>query len=131
MSNIATRVTGTYSGDSRAFVYADVSGQPGRASVTLDMSKFTAAQLAAGSLPSGIVLGKIDATGLYGPYDPAATDGRKVPAGFLWNAFTPTGTQEAAPLWFGPGAIKESKLPTGSGLDAGAKTALGAWFKFF
>ncbi|MFC9995743.1 head decoration protein [Nocardia sp. NPDC127526] len=131
MSNIATRKTGTFRGDSRAFVYADISAQAGRASVTLDMSKFTSVQMPEGYLPSGIVLGKITATGKYGPYDKSAADGRETPAGFLWDAFAPTGPDEAAPLWFGPGAIKESKLPAGHGLDAQAKTLLAAWFKFF
>ncbi|WP_433662455.1 head decoration protein [Nocardia sp. CA-128927] len=136
MSNIAIRKTGRFGSDSRVWVYADVSAQAGRASVTLDMSKFTAAQMPDGHLPSGIVLAKITAAGpsqgKYGPYDKTATaEGRDVPAGFLWDAFTPTGTDEAAPLWFGPGAIKESKLPVGNGLTPEAKSALSAWFKFF
>nr|WP_296763828.1 head decoration protein [Rhodococcus sp. (in: high G+C Gram-positive bacteria)] len=132
MSNIAVRKTGTFGADARTFVYADISEQRGRASVTLDVTKFDKTKhLVDGFFHTGIVLGKITATGLYGPYDNTATDGRETAAGFLWNAFAPTGDQEAAALWFGPGAIKESKLPTGHGLDTAAKTELAAWFKFF
>ncbi|MEV0759531.1 head decoration protein [Nocardia sp. NPDC050435] len=134
MSNIAVRQTGIRYGDSRVWVYADQSEQRGRASVTLDMSKFTpATHYPKGYLPSGIVLGKITASGLYGPYDNTATDGREVAAGFLWDAFTPTDTtgKESAPLWVGVGLIQENKLPSGHGLDAAAKTDLAGWFKFF
>lgn len=134
MPNIAVRHTGTRYGDSRVWVYADISEQRGRASITLNMATFVAADhYPQGYLPSGLLLGKITATGLYGPYDATATDGREVAAGFLWDAFTPTDLtgNEAAPLWFGPGAIQENKLPANSGVDAAAKTALANWFKFF
>jgi hypothetical protein len=36
-----------------------------------------------GVIPSGLALGKVTATGLYGPYDAAEDDGRQVLAGFL------------------------------------------------
>ncbi|KZM71068.1 head decoration protein [Nocardia terpenica] len=137
MANIAVRQTGTRYGDARVWVLWDQSEQRGRVNVTLDMTKFTAAtHYPKGYLPSGIVLGQITQAGpnqgLYGPYDKNATDGREVPAGFLWNTFTPTDPagREAAPLWVGIGLIKETKLPANSGLDAEAKTAL-SWFKFF
>ncbi|MEV2222749.1 head decoration protein [Nocardia vinacea] len=102
--------------------------------VTLDMTKFTAGtHYPKGYLPSGIVLGKITASGLYGPYDNAQTDGREVAAGFLWDAFTPTDLtgKEAAPLWVGVGLITEAKLPAGNGLDSAGKTDLASWFKFY
>lgn len=35
-----------------------------------------------GVIPSGTALGKVEATGEYGPYDPAASDGRAVFRGF-------------------------------------------------
>lgn len=53
-------------------------------SITLDSSAFTPATHAPdGFLPAGLPLGKITATGLYGPYTPAASDGTDVLAGFL------------------------------------------------
>lgn len=130
MANIAVRTSGTGYGDSRVWVYADQSEQRGRASITLDITKFTAGtHYPNGYLPSGLVLGKVTATGLYGPYDNAAVDGREVAAGFLWDAFTPTSDKEVAPLWVGVGLIKESKLPIA--IDTAGKTDLASWFKFF
>lgn len=133
MSTIAIRKTGTFYGDSRTFALGDISGQPGRVTVTLDMTKFTAATHAPkGFLPSGLILGKITASGLFGIHDPAANDGREVAAGFLWDAFAPvdwTG-KEATALWVGPGVIKENKLPAASGVGVKAKTDLASWFKF-
>jgi len=35
-----------------------------------------------GIVPSGLALGKVTATGKYGPYDPGANDGRQILAGF-------------------------------------------------
>jgi len=50
----------------------------------LDVSAFTAAtHYPNGYLMSGIVLGKITATGLYAPYVDAAVDGTGTAAGFL------------------------------------------------
>ncbi|MCL2470656.1 MAG: head decoration protein [Propionibacteriaceae bacterium] len=54
-------------------------------SVTLPVSRLTAGihYNAQGIIPSGLPLGKITGTDEWGPYDPAATDGRAVLAGFL------------------------------------------------
>ncbi|MDE8648085.1 head decoration protein [Rhodococcus qingshengii] len=129
MTNIAVRNTGRFQAENRSYVYAD-PGVWTRGSVTLDVSKFVAGtHYPNGFIPSGVLLGKITATGKFGPYSKDATDGRQVPAGVLWDSTTVTGTEEAAPLWMF-GFIKESKLPANSGLDADAKTALAAWFKF-
>lgn len=113
-------------------------------SVTLDASTFVAAHLAdKGAVPSGTVLGKITATGLYGPYDPAAVDGRATAEGFLFNTTklgNGTGTDLASaadvgvPLYW-HGIIKESKLPAFAGtvageLDADAKTDLAHFIRF-
>lgn len=54
---------------------------------TLDVSAFTAGtHYPNGYIPSGTVLGRITATGLLGPYDNAATDGRQTAAGLLYAA---------------------------------------------
>lgn len=113
-------------------------------SVTLDTSTFVAAHLAAkGAVPSGTVLGRITATGLYGPYDPAATDGREVAAGHLFNTTQlgdgsgtdlATAPNVGAPL-FWHGIVKESKLPLFAGtvageLDAAARTALSEHIRY-
>lgn len=113
-------------------------------SITLDVSTFLAAHVTAkGALPSGTVLGKITATGKYGPYDDAAVDGRAVAAGFLLNTTKisdATGSNlataadvGAALVW--EGIVKESFLPAFAGttlgeLDAAARTDMAAHVRF-
>lgn len=113
-------------------------------SITLDVSTFVAAHIAAkGAIPSGTVLGKISATGKYGPYDDAASDGRQTAVGFLFNTM-PVGTAgsdtalASAPdvgatlMW--EGVIDETFLPAFTGtalgeLDANARTDLASKFR--
>lgn len=112
-------------------------------SVMLDVSTFLAAHLTdKGAIPSGTVLGKITATGLYGPYDNAAVDGREVAAGFLWST-TKVGNGTGADLATAPdtgvalfwtGVIKQSRLPLFAGtvlgeLDAAGIVDLTPWFR--
>lgn len=52
--------------------------------VTLDASKFTAeTHYPDGFIRSGTPLGKVTATGLYGPYNDSASDGTQTLVGFL------------------------------------------------
>lgn len=54
--------------------------------VTLDPSKFTAnTHYPNGYLPSGTVVGKVSASGLCGPYDDEAEDGREVAYGVTYG----------------------------------------------
>ncbi len=54
-------------------------------SVTLDKSLFTdGTHYANGFYKSGIALGRVTASGKYGPFDSTASDGRQVLAGFLF-----------------------------------------------
>lgn len=54
---------------------------------TLDVSAFTAGtHYPNGYIPSGTRLGVITATGLLGPYDAAASDGRQTFAGYLFGS---------------------------------------------
>lgn len=54
--------------------------------VTLDPSKFTAnTHYPNGYLPSGTVVGKVTASGLCGPYDNDATDGRQTAYGVTYG----------------------------------------------
>ena len=97
-------------------------------SITLDPALFTAGtHYPNGFIPSGTVLGEVTASpGVYGPYDNAASDGREVAAGHLFNS-TPIRTGQTAkvgaPL-FEHGFVRVSKLPTNSGLDTAARTDL-------
>lgn len=80
-----------------------------------------------GFIPSGVLLGKVTTGGRLGPYDNAASDGRQTAVGFLYNAITvPTDTARkvAVALVDCFAVISESRLPSGHGLDAGAKAEL-------
>lgn len=103
--------------------------------ITLDVSAFTAGtHYPNGFIFNGIVLGKITATGLYGPYSDAAGDGRNTAVGLLFSdAKVPNlavTTVDVGAAMLEMGLIVEAKLPTGHGLDANGKTDLINWFKF-
>lgn len=105
-------------------------------SVTLDLALFNfSTTFTSKKLPSGIVLGKVTATGKYGPYSDAdTTTGRGVAAGHLFTdvdvttlllvqgSTTLTGNI-VAPMFI-RGLVLEAKLPTNHGLDAAAKADL-------
>lgn len=89
--------------------------------VTLDLSTFTAGTHYFAStdttvpysrLLSGLPIGKITASGLYGLYSTGAADGRQNLAGFVFAEvlFNPTSTKiPAALMWHG--SVKTAKLP--------------------
>lgn len=103
---------------------------------TLDLALFSADEMIDGYIPSGIVVAKITATGLYGPYTPAAVDGTEVAAGLLLHDVRrsrdsdETGTlirSAAAFVW--QAIVNESKLPvlvstTKGEIDAAGKADL-------
>lgn len=79
-----------------------------------------------GYIPSGIVLGEVTATGVYGPYDPTASDGRETAAGLLFGSLTVDGDRVASGMLV-HGFVTAERLPIASGpgsLDAGAREAL-------
>lgn len=86
----------------------------------------------AGYLPSGLVLGKITASGKYAIYSNAAADGREVAAGFLLNSeSTLAGTTvPIVTALITEGDVIEGRLPSGHGLDAPAKVDFGSRFTF-
>lgn len=98
--------------------------------VPLDFTLFSHANFTAtNQIKSGCVLGKVTATGKYGPYDAAATDGRQNPVYHLFNTVTiPANNATVASdagLWHF--MCREQRLPYTSGpgaLDANAKTKL-------
>ena len=98
----------------------------------LDFALFTAAtHYPDGFLPSGLVLGRVTAGGLLGPYVSGASDGRQTPVGFLYNATTvptPLSRRIAAAIVDCFAVISESRLPANSGFDAAARTALASGF---
>ncbi|MGW1786833.1 head decoration protein [Streptomyces sp. NPDC002143] len=100
---------------------ASLHGTDSVDSVTLDMSTFTSGthhspstdtDIPYSRLLSGLPLGRITASGLYGLYSTAAADGRQTLAGFVFAEvlFAPTQTKvPAALLWHG--SVKTAKLP--------------------
>lgn len=102
-------------------------------SVTLDISKFVqGTHYPNGYIPSGIILAKVTATGLYGPYDNTASDGREIEAGdrlgLLFGSLPvrPGATKVGGAIVV-HAAVDAAKLPFQSGagaLSADARTGL-------
>lgn len=89
----------------------DVHGLTDTLGATLDPAAFTAAAFPDGRIPSGTVLGRITATDLWGPYDPAAADGRETNAGHLLDVtVVKAGRVSVAVL--DHGAVLRDYLPT-------------------
>lgn len=83
--------------------------------VTLDISAFTEADhFPDGHIPSGIVLGEIAATGLYGPYDDSLSDGREVAVGLLRTSVPVRGNDVGASMLVHAFVI-EDRLPIAAG----------------
>ncbi|MEV4939553.1 head decoration protein [Streptomyces zaomyceticus] len=101
---------------------------------TLDVSKFTAGtHYPQGFIKSGIPLGKVTASGKYGPYDNAAADGRETCVGFLFTDVNVTRSNGSASTTVVGSmiihcTIREAKLPVA--VDAAGKTDLGARVTF-
>jgi hypothetical protein len=102
-------------------------------SITLDISSFTAGtHYQNGFIPSGTNLAKITATGLYGPYDDAAVDGRAVFRGHLGTSTkvpnpADTSKDAGAPLVFSA-VVKDSNLPFT--IDAAGKADVAGWIRY-
>lgn len=98
-------------------------------SITLDLTTFTlATHYPNGFLPSGLALGKISATGLYGIYLAGALDGRQDGRGYLGGAVDMTAvpaTNKSVSSLFWRGTVKESRLPANHGTDAAFKVDVG------
>ncbi|MFJ4940633.1 head decoration protein [Streptomyces pseudovenezuelae] len=119
MSDYQVLTTATTVTDDRTWL-ASLDGVHEAQTIPVDTSKLTAGtHYTAGTqnqprhiIKSGIPLGKIAASGLYVPYNAAASDGTQILAGFLVaeTAFTPGSTRTAgALLW--RGEVYASKLP--------------------
>lgn len=82
-----------------------------------------------GVVPSGLVLGQVTATTLYRKYVDANSDGTQTALGLLLTTkdlggitAATVGPTPGALFWHGE--VIEAKLPSGSGIDAAAKTDL-------
>lgn len=124
----------TWAGSDMTWIGSE-EGTRSNVSVTLDLSKFDFATVFTSLvIPSGVVLGKVTASGLYGPYNDSLSTGVEVAKGHLFtdvdvkqiveivHGTTLTGSVLAAMLI--RGVVIEAKLPTNHGLDANGKTDL-------
>lgn len=99
-------------------------------SVTLNPALFNQANhYPNGYIRSGTVVAKVTATGLYGPYDASAEDGRATPAGHLYSSVSVRNRDgslkaKAATGLLIHGYVTESKLPANHGVTSTVKTAL-------
>lgn len=128
--------TRTYAGSDPSWL-GSAHGTTSNRTVTLDLSKFDfASTFTSKMIPSGVVLGKITASGLYGPYNDGLSNGQETATGFLFTdvdvadfitdlgSTTLTGKKVIAPMLI-TGIVVASKLPTGNGLDSNGRTDLG------
>lgn len=111
VSTVATQV------EKRSWLLSAHGTDPGtNPSITLDVSAFTAGtHYPNGYIPSGTNLGRITASGLYGPYDNAAADGRQDFAGHLFSSLkvpnTSDTTKDVGGALLVHGFVKLGKLP--------------------
>ncbi|MGD3109449.1 head decoration protein [Streptomyces sp. YGL11-2] len=84
-----------------------------------------------GYVRSGVPVGRVTASGLYGAYDPTAEDGRQVFAGVVYTEtpLTPGATlAPAALLWHG--SVHTAKIPGGIDPAKIAPNSAGAQIRF-
>lgn len=128
MTDISVRST-TYQVENRSWLLGPHGTEPGATpSVTLDISTFTkSTHYPNGYVPSGMPLGKITASGKYGPYDDSANDGRQTCKGLLFSSTRvvydngDTATSVGAAILV-HGFVDAAKLPVT--LDGAGKTDL-------
>jgi hypothetical protein len=135
MTDISVLTT-NYQVEKRSWLLSPHGTDPGSTlSGTLDVSALTAAtHYPNGYVPSGVVLGIITATGLWGPYDDTAVDGRQTAAGILFSSVripnTADLTKDVGIGILVHGFVKIAKLPIANGatgrgyIDANGQTDL-------
>lgn len=135
--DISPKKTGDFVPEDRSWL-ASADGTQFNKSVTLAIPLFTkATHYPDGVIKSGTLLAKATSgthSGKYGPYSDAATDGRQVAVGHLFNS-TPVRADADTPDYVGAplqrrGVIDQTNLPTNHGVDAAAKTDLKGLFTY-
>jgi hypothetical protein len=131
--DITLQPTETWTAEDRSWL-GSRDGTDVTQTITIDTSAFTeATHFPNGYIPSGTILGRITATGLFGPYDNAASDGTEVAVGFLFsNVKVRTGGPDVGAAIHWRGVIRASRLPIAitdtGGLDAAARVDLAVKF---
>lgn len=135
--DIALKRSTDFVGEDRSWL-ASADGTENLKSIVLALPLFTkSTHYPDGVIKSGTHLGRCTSgthSGKYGPYSDAATDGRQVFVGVLFNS-TPVRVDALAPTYVGApmqrwGVIDESRLPANSGVDAAAKADLKGSFTY-
>lgn len=117
--------TVNYQVEKRSWVLSPHGTDPGTTpTVTLDVSAFTAAtHYPNGYIMSGIVLGKITATGLYAPYLSTNSDGTQAAAGILFSSVKVPNlldlTKDVGAALFVHGFVAQGKLPIANAATGG------------
>jgi hypothetical protein len=114
--------TEQFSSDSKAWLGSE-HGTTSCDSIMLDAALFLAV-FPDGNVPSGVVLGRVTATGRYAPYDDGAATGIEVARGHLFDLVQVQAGVNPAGALFWHGEVIEAKLPDDHGLDAAAKADL-------
>jgi len=123
MTDISPRSLAVPMNDDPSWLYT-AHGVDTNLTGTLDISAFTEiTHFPNGFIPSGTPLGKITATGLYGPYDAAVLDGTEDIVGFLYGPLSVSAaTGNVSGAIYVHGTVVEDRLPIA--VDAAGKAAL-------
>lgn len=131
MSTDISMQTTSYQVANRQWLLAEPDYKP---NVTLSIAAFTSGtHYPNGFIPSGTVIGKITASGLFGPYNDAASDGTQTAYGITYGDVRAVRQNGTAATKVGTGAVvydaavSAGKLPFQSGtgsIDAAGKVDL-------
>lgn len=117
-------------GEDLSWLRSEYGTEHGGLSITLDYSLFGSTPFPGLIVKSGTVLGKVTASGKYGPYKSDASDGTQLPVGFLLGTIDLTdgnrvtaGTDQSASLLM-RGVVISGKVPQGTGSSATTPGAL-------
>lgn len=119
--------TTTHQAENRSWLLGPHGTEPGTTpSITLDLALFDkATHYPNDYIPSGIVVAKVTATGLFGPYDGAATDGRGTAGCLLFSSLNiRTGASRVSGAGVVHAFVNPDRLPLQAGtgsLDIAAR----------
>lgn len=126
-----TVTTTTFTAGGRPWLQFEAEGVIGAVATNwgrIDFTAFTAGtHYPNGYIPSGVLLALNTSTQKLVPYVAAGANGTGTPLGFLYNDTAVPADLTRSPAVATLGAfcvVLTAKLPSGNGLDAGAKTAL-------
>lgn len=126
--SIAPKTT-TITGPGNPGWLGSAHGTDATRTITLDVSAFTAAtHYPNGFVRGGTPVGKITASGKYGPYDNAAEDGTETLVGFVYGDFPVDGQTAVVAALLDHGKVVEARLPIS--VDAAGKTDVAGRIQF-